>query len=174
MCKSINVIHHISKLKNENYMIIAVSSVQFSCCHVQLFVTPWTAACQASLASPTPGVCSISCPSSQWCHLTISSSVFPFSSCLQSFPASGTLTMSQFFPSGGQSFGVSVSVSVFPMCIQDWYPLGFTCLISCAPRDLKSLLQHHSLKASVLWHSACFLVQLSHSYMTTGKTHSFD
>ena len=79
--------------------------------------------------SPTPGAYSNSCPSSQWCHPTISSSVVPFSSLLQSFPASGSFPMSQFFTSGGQSFGVSVSASVLPMNIQDWFPLGLTGLI---------------------------------------------
>ena len=74
--------------------------------------------------SPTPGACSNSCPSSWWCHPTISSSVIPFSSCLQSFPASGSFPMSQFFASGGQSIEASASASVLPMNIQDWFPLG--------------------------------------------------
>ena len=76
--------------------------------------------------SPTPEVYSNSCPLSRWCHPTISSSVVPFSSCLQSFPASGSFQMSQFFPSGGQSIGVSASTSVLPMCIRDWFPLAWT------------------------------------------------
>ena len=74
--------------------------------------------------SPTPGACL--CPSGQWCHPTISSSVIPFSSCLQSFLASGSFSMSQFFASGAQSIGASTSVSVLPMNIQDWFPLGWT------------------------------------------------
>jgi len=76
--------------------------------------------------SPTPKAYSNSCPSCQWCHPTISSSVIPFSSCLQFFPASGSFPMSQFFASGGQSIGVSASASVLPMNIQDWFPLGLT------------------------------------------------
>ena len=76
--------------------------------------------------SPTLGACSNWCPSSRWCHPTISSSVVPFSSCLQSFPASGSFQMSQFFESRGQSIGVSASASVFPMNIQDWFTLGLT------------------------------------------------
>ena len=76
--------------------------------------------------SPTFKVYSNSCPSSQWCHPTISSSVVPFSSCLQSFPASGSFLMSQFFASDGQSTGVSASASVLPVNIQDWFPLGWT------------------------------------------------
>ena len=78
--------------------------------------------------TPTPRVYSNSCPSSPWCHPTISSLVVPFSSCLQSFPASGSFPMSQFFASGGQSIGVSTSASVLPMNIQDWFPLGLTGL----------------------------------------------
>ena len=80
--------------------------------------------------SPTPRVYSNSCPSSRWCHPTISSSVVPFSSCLQTFPASGSFPMSQFFTSGGQSIGVSTSASVLPINIQDWFPLGCTGWIS--------------------------------------------
>ena len=79
---------------------------------------------------PFPGACSNSCPSSWWCHQTISSSVIPFSSHLQSFPASGSFLMSQFFPSGGQSIGASASASVLPMNIQAWFPLGWTGGIS--------------------------------------------
>ena len=119
--------------------------------------------------SPTPGACSNSCPSSQWCHPTISSSVVLFSSCIQSFPASGSFQMSQLFTSGGQSTGVSASTSVLPVNIQDWFPLGWTGWISLQSKELSSL-QYHSSEASILWHSAFFMVQLSHPYMTTGKT----
>ena len=80
--------------------------------------------------SPTPGAYSNSCPLSQWCYSTISSSDVPFSSCLQSFPASGSFQMSQFFASGGQSIGASASASVLPMNIQNWFPLGWTGWIS--------------------------------------------
>ena len=80
--------------------------------------------------SPTPTTCSHSCPLSRWCHPTISSSVVPFLSCLQSFPASGSFPMSQFFASGGQIIEVSALVSVFLMNIQDWFPLGLTGLTS--------------------------------------------
>ena len=120
--------------------------------------------------SPTPRTCSNSCPSSWWCHPDISFSVVSFPSCLQSFPASGSFLRSQFFTSGGQSVGVSVSESVFPMNIQDWSPLGLTGLISLPSKTLKSLLQHHSSKASILWCSVFFIVQLSHPCLTTGKT----
>ena len=104
---------------------LSFSSVQ-SFSHVRLFATPWTASCWPPCPSPTPGIYSNSCLLSRWCHPTISSSVVPFSSCLQSFPASGSFQMSQFFASGGQSIGVSASASVLPMNIQDWFPLGWT------------------------------------------------
>ena len=121
--------------------------------------------------SPSPGACSNSCPLSLWCYPTISSSVVPFSSCLQSFPESRSFPMNWLFASGGQSIGVSTSASVLPMNIQEWFPLGLTGWISLQSKGLfKSLLQHHSSKASVLWCSAFFMVQLSHPYMTTGKT----
>ena len=101
---------------------------------VWFFETPWAAAHQASL-SPTPRVYSNSRPLSQWCHLTISSSVIPFSSHLQSFPASGSFQMSQFFVSGGQSIRVSAPASVLPVNIQDWFPLGWTGWSPGNPRD---------------------------------------
>ena len=101
---------------------------------------------------------------------SISSSVVPVSSFLQSFSASGSFPMNQFFASGGQNIGVSASKSVLPMNTQDWFPLGWTGWISLQSKGLSSLLQHYSSKASILWHSAFFIVQLSHPYMTTGKT----
>ena len=120
--------------------------------------------------SPIPGVHTNPCPFNQWCHPTISSSVVPFSSCLLSFTASGSFPVSQLFTSGDQSIGASASVSVLPMNIQGWFPLGLTGLISAIQEPLKSLLQHHSSKASILPCSAFFVVQLSYPYMTTGKT----
>ena len=105
------------------------SSVQSLSC-VRLFATPQTATPQASLSITNSGAYSNSCPLSQWCHPTISSSDIPFSSHLQSFPASGSFPMSQFFPSGGQIIGVSASASVLPMKIQDWFPLGLPGLSS--------------------------------------------
>ena len=85
--------------------------------------------------SPTPGAYSNSCPLSRWCHPIISSSIVPFSSCLQFFPASGSFQMSQCFASGGQSIVVSASASVLPMNIQDWFPLGWTGWISLQSKD---------------------------------------
>ena len=118
---------------------------------------------RSSCPSPTPRVYSNSCPLNWWCHPTISSSVIPFSSCLQSCPASGSFQMSWFFTSGGQSIGVSASASVFSVNIKDWFPLGWTGWI-CHPRDSQES------KASVLQCSAFFIVQLSYPYMTTRKT----
>ena len=121
--------------------------------------------------SPSPGVYSNSCLLNWWCHPTISSSIVPFFSHLQSFSASGSIPVSQFFTSGGQSIGASASASVLPMNIQGWFPLGSDWLVLLAVQGtLKSLLQHHSSKASVLRCLAFFIVQLSHLYMTTGKT----
>ena len=120
--------------------------------------------------SPTPRAYSNSCPSSWWCHPAISSSVVPFSSCPQSLPASGSFPVSQRFTWGGQSIGVSASASVLPGLISfrmDWLDL------LAVQGVLKSLLQHHSSKASILRCSAFFIVQLSHPYMATGKTIAF-
>ena len=117
---------------------------------------------------PTPRVHPNSRPLSQWCHPAISSSVVPFSSCPQSLPAWGSFPMSQLFAWGGQSIGVSTSASnEHPGLVSfrmDWLDL------LAVQGTLKSLLQHHSSKASMLQHSAFFTVQLSHPYMTTGKT----
>ena len=122
--------------------------------------------------SPTPRVYSNSYPLNWWCHPTISSSVVPFSSRLQSFPELGSFQMSQLFASGGQNIGVPASASVLPMNIQDWFPLELTSLISMQSKGtLKSLLQHHSSKASSLQWSALFKAQLLHTYMTTGIQH---
>ena len=118
--------------------------------------------------SPTPRACPNSCLSSWWCHPTISSSVIPFSSCLQSFPALGSFQMSQFFTSGSKVLEAKASASVLPKNFQDWFPLGLDWLdLFAVQGTLKSLLQHHSSKASILQHSAFFLVQLSHPYMTS-------
>ena len=100
--------------------------------------------------SPSPRVCSSSCPSSQWYHPTISSSVIPFSSRLQSFPASGYLPMSHLFTSGGQSIGALASASVLPVNIQSWFPLGLSGLISLQSRWLSGVFSNTSLKASIL------------------------
>ena len=101
--------------------------------------------------SPTPGVYSNSCPLSQWCHPTISSSVVPFSSHLQSFPASGTFPMSQLFASGGQSIGVSASTSVLPMNTQDWSLLGWTGWIYLQSKGLSRVIMSKIVKEKCIW-----------------------
>ena len=106
---------------------------------VQLSVTPWTVA-------PSPRVCSDSCPLSRWCHPTILSSVIPFSSHLQSFPASRSFPMSRFFASGGQRTGASASASVLPMNIQDWSPLGWTGWISLQSKELSTVFSHTTVQ----------------------------
>ena len=122
-----------------------ISSVQFS--HSVVSDSLWPHGLQhvrPPCPSPTPGVYSNSCPLSRWCHPTISSSVIPFSSHLQSFPASGSFQMSQFFASGGQSIGVSASV--LPMHIQDWFPLGLSALISLQSKGLSRVFSNTTLQ----------------------------
>ena len=96
--------------------------------------------------SPTLGACSNSCPLSLWCHPNILSSVTPFSSCLQSFLASGSFPVSQFFSLGGQSIGTSASASVFPMNIHDWFPLGLTGLISLQSKGLSRVFSNTTIQ----------------------------
>ena len=138
----------------------AISSVQFSRSVVSDSLQPhglqYT---KPPCPSPTPRACSNSCPSSQWCHPTISSSVVvPFSSHLQSFPASGSFQTSQFFASGGQSIGVSPSASVLPMNIQDWFPLGLTGWISLQSEGLSrffsdtTVQKHQFFSAQLSWY----------------------
>ena len=145
-------------------------SVQFSCSVRSNSLQPHELQhARISCPSPTPGAYSNSCPSSWWCHPTISSSVVPFSSCLQSFPASGSFPMSQFFASGGQRIEVSASASVLPMNIHGLFPLGLTGLISLQSQGISRIFSNTTVQK----HSAFFIVQLSHPHMTTGKT-SFD
>ena len=114
--------------------------------HVWFFVTPWTAAHQAFL-SITNSWRSVKLMSIEWwCHPTMPSSVVPFSSHFQSFPASGSFQMSQFFASGGQSIGVSASISVLPMDIQDWFPLGWTGWISLLSKGLSRVFSNTTVQ----------------------------
>ena len=117
--------------------------------------------------SPTPGACSNSCPSSWWWQPTISSSIVPFSTCLQSFLASGSFPLSQFFISGGQSIGASASALVLPMNI----PLGLTYFSLLQAKGFSKVFSNMTVQNyQFFWHSDFFMVQLSHPYMTTGKT----
>ena len=122
--------------------------------------------------SPTVRACSNSCPFSQWCHLTISSSVVPFSSILESFPASGTFQMNQLFDSGGRSTGVSASALVLPMTIQDWFPLGLTGS-PCSSGDSQesSTPQFKSINSSALSFIYSSTLTSIHNYW---KNHSLD
>ena len=125
--------------------------------------------------SPTPGAHPNSCASSRWCHPAISSFVVPFSSCLQSLPASGSFPMSHLFTSGGQSIGASALASVLPMNIQDWLPLGLTSLICLQPKGLSRVFSNTTIQKHQFFRcSAFFIVQLSHPSITTRKNHSFD
>ena len=148
----------------------SVSSVVQSCLALW---NPMYQRTRLTCPSPTPRTYSNSCPWSQWCHPTISSSVVPLFSHFQSFPASGSSQMSQFLASSGQSIGVSASTSVLPVNTQDWSPLGWIGGSPCSPRDSQEsslTLQFKTINSFVL----NFLVaQLSYLYMTTGK-HSFD
>ena len=118
----------------------ALCSVRFSCSVLSNSLQPHGLQhARLPCLSPTPGACSNSCSLSRWCHPTISSSIVPFSSCLQSFPASGSFLMSQLFTSGSQSIGVSASASILPMNIQDWFPLGLRGLISLQSKGLSSV-----------------------------------
>ena len=129
-----------------------------------------TAACGPPCPSPTPTVYSNSCPLNGWCHPISSSSVVPFSSRLQSFPVSGSFQMSQFFTSGGQSIGVSVSASVLPMNIQNWSLSGWTGWISLQSKGLSRVFSNTTVQKHQFFGAQLFIVQLSHPYMTAGKT----
>ena len=142
----------------------ALFVVQLLSC-AQLFANPWAATHQAFL-SFTVSLCLLKLMSIELVVLSnLSSCVADFSSCLQSFPASTSFTMSQFFALGSQSIETSALASVLPMNIQGWLAWS-----PCSPRDSKESSPTHSSKASILWHSAFSMVQLSHPYMTTGKT----
>ena len=126
---------------------LALSSVQFSISVMSDSLRPHGLQhARLPCSSPTPGVYSNSCPSSWWCHPAISSSVVPFSTHLQSFPASGSFQMSQFFTSGGQRIGVSASASVLPINIQDWFPLGLIGLISLQSKGLSRVFSNTTVQ----------------------------
>ena len=159
-CSYVNNITTFLHMQNESWL-----SIQFS--HSVVSDSLWPHEPQHTrppCPSPTPRVYPNPRPLSRWCHRTISSSDIPFSFCPQSFPESRSFQMNQLFTSGGQSTGVSAS-TVRPMNTQDWSPLGWTGWISLQSRGFSRVLQHHSSKASILWCSAFFIVQLSHPYM---------
>ena len=126
----------------DGYMHSLIFSSIQSLSHVRLFATPWTVHARPPCPSPTPGVYSNSCPSSQWCHPANSSSVVPFSSCPQSLPASESFPMSQLFTSRGRSIGVSALASVLPKNTQDWSPLEWTGWISLLFKGLSRVFSN--------------------------------
>ena len=147
----------------------STSSVQFTCSILSSSLCPHGLQ-HARLPCPSliPGACSNSCPQSRWCHPAISSSGIPFSSCPQSFPASGSFQVSQFFASGGQSTGVSASASVLPMNTQDWFPLGRTGWISLQSKGLSRVFSNTTVQKHQF-----FSAQLSlrpNSHIKTNKT----
>ena len=127
--------------------------LQYCCCSVaKLCQTLWPHALQhtrLACPSPSPGICSNSCPLSWWCHPTISPSIVPFSSYLQSFPASRSLPMSRLFASGGQSIGASALASILPMNIQGWYPLRLTGFISLLSKGLSGVFSGTTVKTYI-------------------------
>ena len=154
------------KLLNATLGRFMFSSVQ-SLSRVRLFATPWTAARQASLSitnfrSPPKPMSIVSVMPSN--HLIL---FVPFSSCLQTFPASRSFPISQFYPSGGQSIGVSASASVLPVNIQDWFPWRFIGLISVQSKGLSRVFSNTTVQKNQFFF---FIVQHSHLYMTTGKS----
>ena len=144
----------------------------FSCPVMSSFLWPHGLQhARPSCPSPSPGACPSSLPLHQWCLPVITSSDTLFSFCPQSFPASGTFSLSQLFISDDQNIGVSASASVLPMSIQGWFPVRFTDFISLLSKGLSEVyFQHHSSKTSIVLHSAFFPVHLLQLYMTTGKT----
>ena len=149
------------------------SSVQSFTC-VQLFAIPRMTAHQASLSITISQSCSNSCPWSQWCHPTISSSVIPFSSCLQSFPASGFFPVSQSFASVGWSIRASTSASVFPMNIQGWFPLGLTGWISLQSRGLSRIFSNTTVQKHQFFCTQLSLWSNSHIHTWLLERYSFD
>ena len=151
---------------------VSLSSVQFSRSVMSNSLRPHKPQhARPPCPSPTPGVHPNPCPLSRWCHPAISSSVIPFSSHPQSFPASGSFPMSQLFATGGQSIGASASTSVLLMNIQDWSPLGWTGWISVQSQDSSPTPQFKSINSSALRFPYSPTLTSIHDYW---KNHSFD
>ena len=149
-----------NKLNLKFKILFIFSSVQFSCSIVSDSLQPHELQhARPPCPSPTPGVHPNPSPLSRWCHPTISSSVIPFSSCPQSFPASGSLQMSQLFTLGGQSIGVSASTSVLPMNTQDWCPLGWTGWISLQSKGLSRVFSNTTVQKHQFF-SSCSEIQV--------------
>ena len=152
-----------SKFQRRKLVKLQFSSVQFSHSVVSNSLQPHESQhARPPCPTPTPGACSNSCPLSQWCHPTTSSSVIPFSSSPKSFPASGSFQMSQFFASVGQSIGVSALASVLPMNIQDWFPLGWMGLISLQSKGLSRVFYNTTVQKHPFFSTQLSLWSNSH------------
>jgi len=146
--------HVVAKGELGMRMVEGEFGVQFSCSVVFDSLRPHELQhTRLPCPSPIPRACSNSCPLSLWCHPTISSSVIPFSSCLQSLPASGSFPMSQFFTLEGQRIEVSSSASVLPMNIQDWFPLGWTGWISLQSKGLSRVFSNTTVQKHQFFHA---------------------
>ena len=144
---------------------VQLSTVQFNCSVMSNSLQPHGLQhARLPCPSPNPGAYSNSRPLSQWCHPTISSSLVPFSSCIQSFPASRSFPMSQFFALGGQSIGVSATASVLQMNIQDWFPLGWTGWISLQSKGLSRVFSNITVQKHQFFHAQPSLWSNSHIY----------
>ena len=150
---------------NNFFLILVFTPIQFSRSVVSNSLRPHGLKyARPPCPSSTPGVYSHPCPSSRWCHPTISSSVIPFSSCLQTFPASGSFPVSQLFTSGGQSIGALASASVLPMNIQEWFPLGWTGWISTKSKGLSAAFSNTTVQKHQFFGIHISLWSNSHSF----------
>ena len=164
-------------LQNDHYessyhLSPSVSSVQ-SLSLVWLFAASWLQHARLPCPSPTPRVYSNSCPACWWCHPTISSSFIPLSSCLQSFPASGSFPMSQLFASGGQSIGASLLASVLPMNIQNWFSLGWTGWISLQSKGLSRVFSNTTVQKHQFFGAQLSLKSSSHIHPSPDSHNCF-
>ena len=156
-------LHSVFICTNASTCPLKVNYLLFSCSFVSNSLHPhWLQHARFPCPSPSPGACSNSCLSSQWCHPAISSSVVPFSSCLRSFPASGSFLMSRLFASGGQSIGASASASVLPMNIQDWFPLELTGLFSVLSKGLSRVFSNTTVQKPQFFNAQPSLWSNSH------------
>ena len=164
----------IASLRQELYRM-NLGPLQFSRSDMSNSLRPhWLQHARPPCPSPTLRIYSNSCPLSRWCHPTISFSVVPFSFHLQSFPASGSFQMSQFFTSGGQNIGVSASASVLPMNIQGWFPLGLTGMISLLSRGLSRVFSSTTLQKHQFFSTQLSLYPTLTSIHDYWKNHSLD
>ena len=162
-------------MRAKYYNLLPINSVQFSRSVMSNSLRPHELQhARPPCPSTTPRVYSNSCSLSRWCHTAILSSVGPFCSCLQYFPASGSFQMSQFFASGGQSIGVSASASVLPVDIQDWFPLGCTGWISLQSKGLSRVFSNTTVQKHQFFRAQLFYSPTLTSIHDHWKNHSLD